>query len=82
MQNEDYLTKLDTLQDIIHKMSILPEDYDTLQRAEAYANEADELIGSIREPFVEKQGIIVKENPEEIFGQKNCKDYKERQINT
>lgn len=48
MQNEDLLTKLDTLQDIIHKMSSLPEDYDALYRAEGYSEDAEDLIFSCR----------------------------------
>ena len=48
MQNEDVLTKLDTLQDIIHKMSSLPEDYDALHRAESYSEDAEDLIFSCR----------------------------------
>lgn len=73
MQNEDLLTKLDTLQDIIHKMSILPEDYDTLHRADVYANKADELITSMKEqltrkvtPVVKQQATVQVEPSEEI----------------
>lgn len=48
MQNEDLLTKLDTLKDIIHKMSSLPEDYGALHRAESYSDDAEDLIFSCR----------------------------------
>lgn len=48
MQNEYLLTKLDTLQDIIHKMSSLPEDYDALHRAESYSEDAEDLLFSCR----------------------------------
>lgn len=48
MQNEDLLTKLDTLKDIIHKMSSLPEDYGALHRAESYSEDAEDLIFSCR----------------------------------
>ncbi len=48
MQNEDLLTKLDTLKDIIHKMSSLPEDYDALHRAESYSEDAEDLLFSCR----------------------------------
>lgn len=48
MQNEELLDKLDTLKDIIHKMSSLPEDYDALHRAESYSEDAEDLIFSCR----------------------------------
>lgn len=61
MRNEELLDKLDTLQDIIYKMSSLPEDYDTLHRADVYANKADELITSMKEQLTRKVTPVVKQ---------------------
>ena len=46
MRNEELLNNLDTLKDIIHKMSMLP-DYDAVQLADEYEN-AESLILSCR----------------------------------
>lgn len=54
MRNEELLNNLDTLKDIIHKMSMLP-DYDAVQLADEYEN-AESLILSCRKYLLAVDG--------------------------